>query len=143
MLAIGIGTATALIENKTLVQQKKFNVVGVDYDQAYINAAKENLEKAELSSCTEMHCKSVYDSDLPQVLSAGKVKTKFDAVYFSGSWSLMPNPVEALRVAGKLLKDDGNIYITQTFQKQSSLIMKVSQTSINRIIEIIYFYRCA
>ena len=39
VLDIGIGTATALLKNKDIVEKKKLNVVGVDYDQSYINAA--------------------------------------------------------------------------------------------------------
>lgn len=38
-------------------------------------------------------------------------------MYFSGSFSLMPDPAAALRVAQGLLKPGGLIYITQTFQK--------------------------
>lgn len=139
----GIGTATALIENKSTVESNKLTVVGVDYDKSYIKAAIENLEKAGLSACTEMHCKSVYDEDLGKVLSSGKVKGKFDAVYFSGSWFLMPSPVEAVRVAGKLLKDDGNIYITQTFQKQQSMIMKVSIKNDNFMITVCLLFLVA
>ena len=44
----------------------------------------------------------------------------FDAVYFSGSISLMPDPAEALRVCAKLLRPkSGRIVITQTFQNRS------------------------
>mmetsp|Transcript_690 Transcript_690/g.926 ORF Transcript_690/g.926 Transcript_690/m.926 type:complete len:242 (-) Transcript_690:2175-2900(-) len=136
VLDVGVGTATALIENKLLVESKKLTIVGVDYDQSYINAAIQNLSKAGLENCTEMHCKSVYDDDLGQVLSQGKVKGMFDAVYFSGSWSLMPNPVEAVRVAGKLLKDDGLVYITQTFQKQPSFFFKVVKPMLKYVTTI-------
>ena len=43
----------------------------------------------------------------------------FDAIYFSGSISLMPNPTEALKCTAKMLKPNGRIYITQTFQKRN------------------------
>lgn len=39
VLDLGIGTATALLRNKETVKNKNLTIVGVDYDQAYINAA--------------------------------------------------------------------------------------------------------
>lgn len=41
----------------------------------------------------------------------------FDAVYFSGSFTLLPDPVEALRVVKPLTKS--KIYVTQTYQRKS------------------------
>jgi len=49
---------------------------------------------------------------------------RFDAVYFSGSISLMPDPAAALRAVAPLLKQkEGRVYITQTFQKQRSPVV--------------------
>ena len=41
---------------------------------------------------------------------------KFDCAYFSGSITLLPDVVKALHIARGLVKPDGRIYITQTFQ---------------------------
>ena len=43
-----------------------------------------------------------------------------DAVYFSGSFSLLPDPLEALNAAQQLVKPGGTIYITQTYASSSS-----------------------
>ena len=67
------------------------------------------------NNCQILHG-SVYEieshKDLPK-------DYKCDAVYFSGSFSLMPSPSDALKVCAKLLKPNGKIYITQTFQKRT------------------------
>merc|ERR1712176_1211550 len=56
----------------------------------------------------------------------GKVaeEDRFDAAYFSGSLTVMPDPPAALRAVEPLLKRDGGlVYITQTFQKQHSSVI--------------------
>ena len=35
----------------------------------------------------------------------------------------MPNPVEALRIAAALVKEDGKIYVTQTFQRANTPLL--------------------
>ena len=42
----------------------------------------------------------------------------FDAVYFSGSLSVMPDPPAALRAVAALLRPGGRVFVTQTFQKR-------------------------
>jgi ubiquinone/menaquinone biosynthesis C-methylase UbiE len=42
----------------------------------------------------------------------------FDAVYFSGSFSLLPDWSTALTSVASVLRPNGKIYITQTYQKQ-------------------------
>lgn len=41
----------------------------------------------------------------------------FDAAYFSGSISLIPDPPTALRAAAKMVKPGGKVYVTQTYQR--------------------------
>ncbi|GBG29724.1 Hypothetical Protein FCC1311_059452 [Hondaea fermentalgiana] len=124
VLDVGIGTATALLRNKDLLDSKKMNFVGVDYDQAYIAAAKAKVHRAGASDQIQVLCKSIFDGDLKSAVreadKSGRADEPFDAAYFSGSWTLMPNPVRALRIAARFVKDDGKLYVTQTFQRQST-----------------------
>ena len=46
-------------------------------------------------------CASVYDG---QVLAALRPKGGFDAAYFSGSLTLMPDPVEALQAVAAVVR---------------------------------------
>ncbi|KAK3276377.1 hypothetical protein CYMTET_15540 [Cymbomonas tetramitiformis] len=112
VLDIGIGTASALIENKDILEKKDIQIVGVDYEQSYITKAKHLAAKHHLQNRISLHCDSVYTSDL------ASYGAPFDVAYFSGSISLMPDPPKALRAVAKVLKPQGLIYVTQTYQQR-------------------------
>ena len=114
ILDVGIGTGTSLCKNATLVLEKEITVVGIDIDQAYIKHCRKALKDAGLDERCSAVCKSVFDEDL-----ADEVGSDFDAIYFSGSISLMPEPEKALALCSALTKGGkGKIYVTQTFQKK-------------------------
>ena len=54
-----------------------------------------------------------------------------DAVYFSGSFSLLPEPTRALRLASEFAKSNGEpsdngrgaVYITQTYQRKTPFFL--------------------
>ena len=43
----------------------------------------------------------------------------FDGAYFSGSLTLMPDPVAALRAAAAVVRPGGTIHCTQTYQRRT------------------------
>ncbi|KAJ9469369.1 hypothetical protein DIPPA_01750 [Diplonema papillatum] len=108
---IGIGTASALIANKKILVAKDIKVIGFDYDASYIRAAKAAVSSHGLEDHVQLHCLSIYDDYLLER------KNEFDATYFSGSFSLLPDPLRALEVAAHITRAGGHIYITQTYQK--------------------------
>lgn len=65
-----------------------------------------------------------------------KPRKVFDAVYFSGSFSLLPDPPAALRLTSKVLADSGKIYITQTFQRKTLPFLNVIKPWIYYITSI-------
>eukprot|EP00924_Labyrinthula_sp_SR-Ha-C_P016339 snap_masked-scaffold_6-processed-gene-0.30-mRNA-1 protein AED:0.01 eAED:0.01 QI:0/-1/0/1/-1/1/1/0/234 len=122
VLDVGIGTATSLLENSEIIKQKKLKIVGLDYDNVYIAAAKKAIENHPLHDDINVFCRDIYDDSIRKDFNG------FDMVYFSGSWSLMPDPVKAAQICANLLNPGGKIYITQTFQKKagwSSWFLKV------------------
>lgn len=129
VLDVGIGTGSALAENDQLVVEREIKIVGVDYEQAYVTKCEQVIRDTPgLVGRACVVCKSVYDEDL--LAAANKTaemppKELFDAIYFSGSISLMPDPAEALRATARLLKPNGVIYITQTFQRKGTKIMEI------------------
>eukprot|EP00930_Biecheleria_cincta_P073676 TRINITY_DN60959_c0_g1_i1.p1 TRINITY_DN60959_c0_g1~~TRINITY_DN60959_c0_g1_i1.p1 ORF type:complete len:264 (-),score=58.48 TRINITY_DN60959_c0_g1_i1:146-937(-) len=151
VLDVGIGTATALVRNKTDLLDRRLSVVGIDYEAAYVRKAEAVLRSADLWRAApkgtegyragEFYCKvfekSIYDDDLSDLCydadeAAKKEKgpvpeeMRFDAVYFSGSLTVMPDPPGALKAVLPLMKKTGQVFITQTFQKQHSpLIARV------------------
>lgn len=148
VLDVGVGTATALVKNKAALLEKRLSVVGFDYEAAYIRKAEQMLEDAELLRPApegtegyrpgEFYCRvferSIYDPDLARLCEddpTGKSKLelpvpqerRFDAAYFSGSLTVMPDPVAALRAVIPLLKKGtGRVFITQTFDKKHSSV---------------------
>ena len=123
LLDVGIGTGTALRNNKSLVEAKDLRVAGVDYDARYIKAAERRVaQDAKLRDRVSVVCASVYDGP---VLAALRPKGGFDAAYFSGSLTLMPDPVEALQAVAAVVRPGGRIYVTQTYQKRAAPVMRV------------------
>ena len=54
----------------------------------------------------------------------GKPRKSFDAVYFSGSISLLPDPAAALILTSRVLKErTGKVYVTQTYQRRTPPLM--------------------
>eukprot|EP00667_Euglena_gracilis_P016110 EG_transcript_16822 len=135
---VGIGTATALITNKKLLVQKDMKVVGVDYDAAYVDKARDNLQQAGLQDRVVVFCKSIYDDLVPALVQRqfAKQNEPFDAVYFSGSFTLMPDPLQALKVAASLVRPGGPIYITQTYQRKSLPGLQVLKPALKYITTI-------
>lgn len=114
ILDIGIGTGTSLCKNSSIITEKNLKIQGVDIDSSYVQHCKKNFEKLGLEKQCSVVCKSIFDLDLKQI-----VGDEYDAVYFSGSISLMPDPDKALKIAKNLLKKGGKVYITQTYQLQN------------------------
>jgi len=64
-----------------------------------------------------VRCASVYDADVLERLATSH-GGKFDGAYFSGSLTLMPDPVAALRAAAAVVRPGGLIHCTQTYQRR-------------------------
>jgi ubiquinone/menaquinone biosynthesis C-methylase UbiE len=117
VLDVGIGTGSALARNAKAIADKDLRFVGVDYEDAYVKKCARVMKQHALSDSVSAVCASVYDARLEEY-----VGREFDAVYFSGSISLMPDPVGALHASAKLLKPNGRIYVTQTFQRRGTAV---------------------
>jgi len=115
LLDVGIGTAGALLANADLVKRKAIHVTGIDIDAAYIESARRRLEDPLLKDRARVHLESVYEHQ----------GGPYDAVYFSGSLMLLPEPEEALRHCCVLLRPGGRIYLTQTIELQPARWMEI------------------
>jgi len=112
-----------------MLLSKNISVTGIDYNEIYVKAAQESIEQNNLTSSIEVEYKSVYDipAHPPIILTLPSDKSKkryFDAAYFSGSISLLPSSVEALRAVAEVVKPGGLIYVTQTYQRKSLPLLK-------------------
>ena len=133
ILDVGVGTATALAWNKEIIQQKNLVVVGIDYEPTYIRKAGDVVQKAGLAEHVKLNCISIYDPKMRMVFTGA---ARFDAVYFSGSLTLMPDPAAALKCAASMLTDGGLIYVTQTFQNRPSPIMERLKPILRRFTSV-------
>jgi SAM-dependent methyltransferase len=114
LLDVGVGTAGALLANADLVERKRLRVTGVDVDAGYVERARRRLRDSPLADRVEVRLESVYDH------RGGP----YDAVYFSGSFMLLPEPAQALRHCRALLKPDGRVFFTQTVQTRPARWME-------------------
>lgn len=126
LLDVGIGTAGALLANADLVERKGLRVVGIDIDADYVASARQRIGRSSLADRVEVRLESAYDH------RGGP----YDAVYFSGSFMLLPEPERALRHACALLSPGGRIYFTQTFQRQPARWMEVLKPLLKRLTSI-------
>ncbi|MBK5930406.1 methyltransferase domain-containing protein [Halochromatium salexigens] len=126
MLDVGIGTAGALLANADLVTRKGLRVTGVDIDADYVKRARRRLQDSSLANRAEVRLESVYDhQDGP-----------YDAVYFSASFMLLPEPEQALRHCAALLSEDGRLYLTQTIQLRPDRWMELLKPMLKRMTSI-------
>lgn len=126
LLDVGIGTAGALLANAGLVEQKRLRITGIDIDGDYVERARNELLRAGLQDRIEVRHESVYDH------RGGP----YDAVYFSGSFMLLPEPERALRHCALLLRPNGRLYFTQTIQQQRSRWMETIKPLLKRVTSI-------
>ena len=120
VLDVGIGTGTALLRNADVVRAKKIEIHGIDVDARYVQKCAASFAADPTMAGSDVRFASVYDLDA----EADLISTPFDAAYFSGSFSLLPDPVKALHAVAKHLKPNtGRIYVTQTYQRRTTPLL--------------------
>lgn len=126
LLDVGIGTAGALLANADRVRDKGIRLTGVDIDADYVRRARERLSNSVLADCSDVRLESIYDHR----------SGPYDAVYFSASFMLLPDPEGALRHCVSLLRPGGRIYFTQTIQAHPSRWMEFFKPLLRRLTSI-------
>ncbi len=126
VLDVGIGTGGAVIANADLIREKNLKILGLDIDPDYLKRCRQALAKAGLADLVQVRLESVYDH------RGGP----YDAIYFSGSFMLLPDPVGALRHVLEQLKPNGRIYFTQTFHDQRSPLAEKIKPMLHRVTTI-------
>jgi SAM-dependent methyltransferase len=125
LLDVGIGTGAALIRCADLVRERELSIVGLDVDADYLVRCGRSLHRAGLGG-VEPVLESVYDH-------AGG---PYDAVYFSASLMLLPDPAAAIRKVVGLLRPGGTLYATQTFQLRRSRLAERGKPLIRHLTTI-------
>src|SRR5690606_11428696 len=60
----------------------------------------------------------------------------YDAVYFSASFMLIPDPAGCLRHVVDLLEPDGRVFFTQTFQERPSKLIEKAKPLLKTVTTI-------
>ena len=94
LLDVGIGTGGALIRNQETLRAKNVEVVGIDIDEDYVRQCQKSIDKNNLSDIVRVELQSVYDFN----------EGDFDAIYFSASFMLLPDPDSAPRACQRALR---------------------------------------
>jgi len=126
VLDVGIGTGAAMARCADLVRSKDLTVVGLDIDADYVQRCHRELAKAGLSDRVEPLLASVYDHE----------GGPYDAVYFSASLMLLPDPVAAITHVAAQLAPAGRVFATQTFQRRRSRLMERAKPMIRHVTTI-------
>ena len=118
----------ALLRCTDLIESKNLKICGIDIDAAYV-------QNAGLAHCISIDKIDIYEGREKILECAKKLGATIDsegrfvdAVYFSGSFSLLPDPVKALKLVADFVKDKdsnkkGSIYITQTYQRRTPFFL--------------------
>jgi cyclopropane fatty-acyl-phospholipid synthase-like methyltransferase len=117
MLDVGIGTGAALLANVDLLVEKDVRVVGVDVDPAYVARCRHAIGRRGLADRVAVRLESI------DAHEGGP----YDAVYFSGSFMLLPDPAGTLRHVRSLVTAGGSVYFTQTFEHRRSRVAELAK----------------
>ncbi|MCE8022061.1 class I SAM-dependent methyltransferase [Halomonas sp. MCCC 1A11036] len=126
LLDVGIGTAGALLANAEAAKRKGLRITGIDIDTDYVARARKHLRDSILAEHVSVRLESLYDHE----------DASYDAVYFSASFMLLPEPERALRHSIELLAPGGRLYFTQTFQQRPSRGMERLKPMLKRLTSI-------
>jgi len=126
LVDVGIGTGAALLAHADLLREKDLRVTGVDVDAAYVEQCRRAIVQHGLEDRIAVRLESI------DVHAA----TPYDAVYFSGSFMLMPDPVGTLRHVRSLVAPGGPVYFTQTFEHRRSRAVEVAKPWLRRLTGI-------
>jgi SAM-dependent methyltransferase len=126
LLDVGIGTGSALLANAEILAAKDIRVTGVDIDPAYVEACRRAIAAAGLVARIKARLESIYDHH----------GGPYDAVYFSASFMLLPDPAAALLHVRSLLAPGGRLYFTQTFEERRSAFVEWVKPLLRRLTSI-------
>lgn len=126
LLDVGIGTGAALLAHAELLRDRDVRVTGVDVDATYLERCRRAVAETRLEDRVTVRLESI------DAHRGGP----YDAVYFSGSFMLLPEPAATLRRVGSLLAGDGAVYFTQTFEHRRSRLLELAKPLLSLVTSI-------
>ena len=127
VLDVGVGTGSSMLSQRELIRSKGIKWLGIDINAVYLKACQSSIDKLGASDSIQAREQSVYDLD---------EKERFDAVYFSASFMLLPDQQEALRTVMRSLNDGGVVCFTQTFETKRAPIMEIVKPLLRKLTTV-------
>ena len=126
LLDVGIGTGAALVANADLLHDKDVHVTGVDVDAAYVERCRRTIVEKQLDRRIAVRLESI------DAHTGGP----YDAVYFSASFMLLPDPAGTLHHLRTLTTPAALAYFTQTFEHHRSRVVELAKPLLRRVTTI-------
>ncbi len=126
VLDVGVGTAGALLANAGALQERDLRVTGIDIDGDYIERARRRVAASAVAERVTLRHESIYEHH----------GGPYDAVYFSASFMLLPEPERALRHSCTLLRPGGRLVFTQTIQQRRAPWLERLKPMLRRLTSI-------
>lgn len=125
VLDIGIGNCYSLLKNKQILIEKKIKIVGVDIDSDSINLAKKIIKANDMDNYIQVYCQDIFTFDNSQ---------KFDFIYFSNSYSVIPEINKMMNFTyNNFLKESGELVLSTTLDSRFSNFKDVVKPFLKRI----------
>jgi hypothetical protein len=114
------------MRNAEIVTSKSITIHGIDIDSDYLEYCKQNIVKYGLDKLVDVARESIYDH-----------QGRYDHVYFSGSFMILPNPKAVLLHTRSLLNNgDGKVFFTQSLETRRSRWMEILKPLLKYILTI-------
>ena len=99
-----------------MVRSKELQVEGIDINESYLKSCQNKIDQQQMNDYISVREFSVYDLIEQE---------RYDAVYFSASFMLLPDQRKALTTIKPCLKDQGYVCFTQTFETKRTRFWEI------------------
>ncbi len=140
ILDIGIGNGYAIVQNEKLIKSKNIKICGIDIDDYSVKKCQENIDKYNLNN----HIK-VINKDFFKLTHYDYQKfinnEYFDIVFFSNSYSVIPNIGDFIIHSKKYIHKNGSIVTSTTLYNNYNKTMDILKRNIKYLLFNIDFGR--
>ena len=140
ILDIGIGNGYAIVKNEKIIKQKNLKIFGIDIDEFSLQKCQENIDKNNLQNNIKIINKDFFTlevSDYHDFINA----ELFDIVFFSNSYSVIPNITDFIYHSKNYIHNNGNIITSTTLYDTFNQTKNFMKKNIKRILFNIDFGR--
>lgn len=136
-----------MVQHKDLLLKKNIRLIGIDYDEGYIASAKEHIQEASIENCIRVYHVDVYNLNdmkgefvLPHGSAGGfeyEDEIKFDAILFSGTFSILHDRIAALKILHEWQNPDySKLIICQGYQRAGAELARLYKPNLKYITTI-------